>query len=69
MLVTSWPSDDRPELRLPVRLTRCGHDSTASLLRGFVVILYDKAVLEPNFIGMYAQMCERLAKVRALTSV
>ena len=37
--------------------------STASLLRGFVVILYDKAVLEPNFIGMYAQMCERLAKV------
>eukprot|EP00802_Teleaulax_amphioxeia_P003995 Tamp_03998.p1 GENE.Tamp_03998~~Tamp_03998.p1 ORF type:complete len:771 (-),score=244.72 Tamp_03998:328-2640(-) len=36
--------------------------STASLLRGFVVILYDKAVLEPNFIGMYAQMCERLAK-------
>lgn len=33
-----------------------------SLLKGFVVILYDKAVLEPNFIGMYAQMCERLAK-------
>jgi hypothetical protein len=39
--------------------------STASLLRGFVVILYDKAVLEPNFIGMYAQMCERLSKVQA----
>jgi hypothetical protein len=35
---------------------------TASLLRGFVVILYDKAVVEPHFIGMYAQMCERLAK-------
>ena len=35
--------------------------STASLLRGFVVLLYDKAVLEPTFIGMYARMCERLA--------
>jgi len=37
--------------------------STASLLRGFVVILYDKAVVEPIFIGMYAQMCQRLANV------
>ena len=36
--------------------------TSASLLRGFVVILYDKAVLEPNFLGMYAQMCERLSR-------
>lgn len=35
--------------------------NTASLLRGFVVLLYDKAVLEPTFIGMYARMCEKLA--------
>mmetsp|Transcript_46477 Transcript_46477/g.95046 ORF Transcript_46477/g.95046 Transcript_46477/m.95046 type:complete len:869 (+) Transcript_46477:478-3084(+) len=35
--------------------------TSASLMKGFVVILYDKAVLEPTFIGMYARMCERLA--------
>ena len=53
---------------LPPSLVRAFHSphpcSTASLLRGFVVILYDKAVVEPIFIGMYAQMCQRLANVR-----
>ena len=35
--------------------------TTAPLLRGFVVLLYDKAVMEPTFISMYAKMCEKLA--------
>jgi hypothetical protein len=42
-------------------ILECGINN-ASLLRGFVVILYDKAVLEPTFIGMYAKMCEKLAR-------
>mmetsp|Transcript_6347 Transcript_6347/g.16018 ORF Transcript_6347/g.16018 Transcript_6347/m.16018 type:complete len:752 (+) Transcript_6347:415-2670(+) len=36
--------------------------TSASLLRGFVVLVYDKAVLEPTFINMYAKMCVRLAQ-------
>lgn len=36
--------------------------TNASLLRGFVVLIYDKAVLEPTFINMYARMCQRLAQ-------
>ncbi len=36
--------------------------TTASLMRGLVVLIYDKAVLEPHFINMYAKMCQRLAK-------
>jgi hypothetical protein len=36
--------------------------TSASLMRGLVVLIYDKAVLEPHFINMYAKMCQRLAK-------
>ena len=35
--------------------------NNVSLMRGLVVLVYDKAVLEPTFIKMYAQMCKRLA--------
>ncbi|CAK9199009.1 unnamed protein product [Sphagnum troendelagicum] len=36
--------------------------SSAEILQGVILLIFDKAVLEPNFCSMYAQLCVNLSK-------
>jgi len=36
--------------------------SSAEILQGVISLIFDKAVLEPNFCSMYAQLCVNLSK-------
>ncbi|XP_067934245.1 eukaryotic translation initiation factor 4 gamma 2-like [Watersipora subatra] len=47
--------------KLSLELLNVGIDSEVTL-RGLIILIFDKAVDEPKFSSLYAQLCERLSK-------